>query len=289
MKRIIKVMRVTLILILSISTLAYVAYVFLFYSQQRAMLFPAGNRSTLIDVDTAAVRADADHLVPVFYPAGDLTGFAWYLPPLGPTGRRLNAAPALILAHGNGEINDDWVDSARGLQSRGVGVLLLEIPGYGHAPGEPSRDAIVTTALAGYDWLVTQPEVDPDLIYLLGHSIGSGSVTAIGDARPTRGMVLLSPFASIARLAQERYLPPALVKDRFDNLTLLRGYAEPVLIMHGRQDTLIPFAHSQALDSAAPNSRLIPLNCGHGGCISDMNRFWEQVVDFMGEAPARSN
>ena len=289
MKRIIKVMRATLILILSLPVLAYVAYVFLFYSQQRAMLFPAENRSTLIDVKMAEAQADIDHLVPVFYPAEPLTGFAWYLPALGPTGQRLNAAPALIVAHGNGEINDDWVDSARGLQRRGVGVLLLEIPGYGHAPGEPSRDGIVTTALAGYDWLVEQPGVDPESIYLFGHSIGSGSVTAIADARPTQGMVLLSPFASIARLAQERYLPSVLVKDRFDNLSPVQAYTEPVLIMHGRQDTLIPFAHSETLDKAAPNSRLIPLDCGHGGCIQDMNHFWEQVVDFIGEASTRSN
>jgi len=59
---------------------------------------------------------------------------AWFLPPVSASG----PAPLLIFAHGNGELIEFWPEEFGVPRSWGVGVLLVEFPGYGRSAGRPS-------------------------------------------------------------------------------------------------------------------------------------------------------
>jgi len=61
---------------------------------------------------------------------------AWYLSPL------TASAPALIFAHGNGEVVDWWAQGLDDFRRWGLAVLLVEYPGYGRSVGAPSESAI---------------------------------------------------------------------------------------------------------------------------------------------------
>ncbi len=263
-----------LIFIVGIPLVFYIAYVILFYNQQRILLFPAQDRLPLI-----AGESNDPTLVKAVFPTslGAEAGFAWYLPPQNTA----QPAPAVIIGHGNGEIADDWVGHADILRQRGFGVLILGYPGYGHAAGSPSKDSIVEASLAAYDWLITQPEIAPDQILIFGHSIGGAATLAIAQERPTQGAILLSTFASIDHIARDRYLPAILAKDRFDNLSIISGYDRPVYMMHGSLDTLVRPHHAERLHAAAPNAELHWLSCGHGGCIGDIYQFWDKLEPVM--------
>ncbi|MEM7799434.1 MAG: alpha/beta hydrolase [Chloroflexota bacterium] len=277
LSQIVKIMRIAAIVLLLMIAFIYIGYVVLFYRQQRNLLFPSAGRPPLpIQLESYPGLQAIEYETPIG------NGFAWFFPPLDAASPK----PTVIIAHGNGDLSDDWLDPADEFRHRGYGVLLIEYPGYGHAPGTPGKEAIISTALSGYDWLAAQPTIDPNKIYLLGHSIGSGAVNAIAAERPTQGMILLSPFASVRRLARERYLPPFLVKDDFNNIDVVRDYPQPILLMHGTADTLIPYTHSESLHAAAPESDLIPLPCGHGGCIPDWSSFWDRVEAFIEEIEA---
>ena len=41
---------------------------------------------------------------------------------------------------------------------------------------------------------------------------------------------------------------------------------EPVLILHGESDTVIPVSHARSLHEAAPQSELHTFACGHNDC-----------------------
>ena len=92
---------------------------------------------------------------------------------------------------------------------------------------------------------------------------------------------LLSTFASIDHIARDRYLPPFLAQDRFNNLDIITAYNRPVYMMHGTEDTLIPPYHAELLQAAAPNAELHWLDCGHGGCIGDITLFWDRLEPVM--------
>lgn len=264
-----------LILIIAMPIMAYLAYVVLFYTQQRNLLFPAQNREIIIpdaSLYDGLVMARFDTAL------GTDAGFAWYLPP--PTALN-GSAPAVIIGHGNGEIADDWVGFADALRRRGYGVLILGYPGYGHAAGSPSKASIVDSAVNAYDWLVSQPEIDGEKVIIFGHSVGGGATLAMAKQRPTQGAILLSTFASINHIARDRYLPSFLAKDKFDNLGIIGEYDKPVYLMHGTLDTLIPPYHAELLLEAAAESHLRWIECGHGGCIGDIEIFWDGLQPVM--------
>ncbi|MEM8863354.1 MAG: alpha/beta hydrolase [Chloroflexota bacterium] len=263
-----------LILLISMPIMAYLAYVVLFYTQQRRLLFPAQTREVVIADPTVydglvAARFDTQ--------LGSNAGFAWYLPP--PVSN--SPAPAVIIGHGNGEIADDWVGFADALRRKGYGVLILGYPGYGHAAGSPSKESIVDSAVQAYDWLVNQPEIDGNKVIIFGHSVGGGATLALAEQRPTQGAILLSTFTSINQIARDRYLPGFLARDKFDNLNIIKSYDQPVYLMHGTLDTLIPPYHAELLLNGANQSQLRWLQCGHGGCIGDIEVFWDDLQPIM--------
>jgi uncharacterized protein len=61
---------------------------------------------------------------------------------------------------------------------------------------------------------------------------------------------LESPFTSMVELAQKYYpfLPAKfLLKDRYETVKKLKNISSPLLVLHGRLDTIVPFAMGEEL------------------------------------------
>jgi fermentation-respiration switch protein FrsA (DUF1100 family) len=92
---------------------------------------------------------------------------AWYLRPA-----ELSApAPTIIFFHGNGELIDFLPSELAEPRRWGVGVLLVEFPGYGRSGGEPSQASLTEGALAAHDWTKTEPTIDSMRIVAYGRSV----------------------------------------------------------------------------------------------------------------------
>jgi fermentation-respiration switch protein FrsA (DUF1100 family) len=78
-------------------------------------------------------------------------------------------------------------------------------------------------------------------------------------------------------------VPSFLVRDPFDNLAVVKNYPGPVLIIHGKHDTLIPHSHGKLLREAAKHGKMITYNAGHNDCPPDWNVFWKDVETFLRE------
>jgi hypothetical protein len=215
---------------------------------------------------------------------------AWYLPPVpedassdgGASGRH----PALLFFHGNGEFIDDWVEVLRPFPERlGMGLLLVEYPGYGRSTGRPTEGSIVAVATAAWDRIAARPEVDPGRMVAMGRSLGAGPAAALARAREPAALVLQSAFTDVAELAVRRFwVPPFLVRDRFPVLPAVRAFSGPVLVLHGRRDAVIPFRHGEALAAAGPHVTFLPWGCGHNDCPPPGEGWWEAVADFLARA-----
>lgn len=206
----------------------------------------------------------------------------WFLPPLsGPSAR---PAPAVIFAHGNAELIDFSPRELKPFTEVGIGVLLVEYPGYGRSDGRPSQKSITEAFTAAYDMLIARGDVDPQKIILYGRSVGGGVVCALAAARPSAAMILVSTFTSIRSFAVRFLIPGFLVRDPFNNLEVVKNYSGPILIMHGRHDEIIPFRHGLALSKAAENEKFITYDCGHNDCPPNWERFWQDIFLFLQEA-----
>jgi fermentation-respiration switch protein FrsA (DUF1100 family) len=251
----------------------YTAYCTLLFLMQRQMIFPAG----LAGPAPGPPRLPALEVV-WLAPQGARTE-AWYLPSAhGAAGGR---SPAVIFAHGNAELIDGCVNEFMPLTRMGAGLLLVEYPGYGRSGGSPSQKAIGAVYQAAWDWLAARPDVDPARIVLAGRSLGGGVVCQLAAERPSAALILISTFTSARAFARRFLVPAFLVRDPFDSLSVLRSYAAPVLVFHGRRDDVIPYAHGVAAADAAPRGRLVSYDCAHNDCPPDRDAFFQEMARFL--------
>ena len=159
--------------------------------------------------------------------------------------------------------------------------MLVEYPGYGRSAGSPSEESITQTFVAAYDLLTSRKDVDPSRIVFFGRSLGGGAVCALARHRPSATLILMSTFSSAKSFAKNFLAPSFIVRDPFDNLGVVKNYPHPVLIIHGKRDTVIPFSHAKALHKAAKQGTLIAYDAGHNDCPPDWKIFWKDVEGFL--------
>jgi hypothetical protein len=200
---------------------------------------PAAAPDQVLDGGSAVALRTEDGL--------DLT--AWYCPPTGrPTG-----ATVLVLP-GNAGNRAARAPLARAISATGSAVLLLEYRGYGGNPGSPTEDGLAADARAAHAHLVGELRVDPSRLVLFGESLGGGVATRLALERPVGGLVLRSPFTSLADMAAVHYpfLPGALLlRDRFPVRDTISAVAVPVVVVAGPDDATVPITQSAAVAEAA--------------------------------------
>jgi pimeloyl-ACP methyl ester carboxylesterase len=260
--------------LLLLAALAWLIYAALLYATQRSLVF-AGAGWPGPPAPAGVARVD---LV-----AGEARSEALWLPAAvtGP-------APAIVFAHGNAELVDHAVAEFAYWQRVGYHVLLVEYPGYGRSPGEPSQAAIDALFVAAWDHLAATPGVDAARIVGFGRSLGSGPIAALATRRPLAAVVLQSPYASTAMFAHARGLPGFLVRDRWDNVAALAAWGGPVYASQGRHDEVIPPVHGERL-AALPNVRFGWQDCGHNDCPLRESTYLDGVAAFLRELGVHGN
>jgi fermentation-respiration switch protein FrsA (DUF1100 family) len=123
-------------------------------------------------------------------------------------------------------------------------VFAYDYEGYGTSQGKPSEKACYEDSAAAYEFLAVNLKTTPDRIIIFGRSVGTGPAAYIAAKRPSAGVVLQSPFVSAFRVLTRI---PLLPFDKFPNYKYIRHIHSPVLIMHSRADSVIPFWHGQKI------------------------------------------
>lgn len=268
-----KVRSVFLTVLLAAGAL-YGAFLCVLFLKQGSFIYPG----TQIRVDPAPPRAPGVEPLSITTPRG--VSESLFLPASAGGGQQ----PLVIFAHGNGEVIDYWVSALHGFRERGIGVLLVEYPGYGRSTGSPSETSIRAAMDAAYDRIVADPRVDRTRIFGFGQSLGGGAICLLARDRPLRALILQSTFTSLDGFTSRYWAPAFLLRDHFDNLSSVRHFPGPVLVIHGREDQLIPWQEGRRLASASPNSTFRLYECGHGCWDPDRQPFWQDALPFLRSA-----
>jgi hypothetical protein len=211
----------------------------------------------------------------------------WFFPAAADSPRRHLAA---LHCHGNGGNLSHRLGVAEALLETGVNVLLFDYRGYGLSAGRPSEEGTYLDAEAAHAWLVARGFA-PAHIIAFGESLGGGVAAELARRVPLAGLVLQSTFTSIPDLGAELFpfLPVRwLARIRYDTLAKLPQLHVPVLVMHGREDTLVRFAHAERNYAAAnPPKRLVELAGDHNDFL-DAGRavFRDGFAAWLAELPA---
>jgi fermentation-respiration switch protein FrsA (DUF1100 family) len=158
----------------------------------------------------------------------------------------------LLYSHGNAEDLGGVYPLLVRLREIGFSVLAYDYRGYGTSEGKPSERGAYADIDAAYAYLTTTLGIPPGHIIAYGRSVGAGPAVDLAARRPIGGLVLESAFTTALRVITR---VPLLPFDRFRNIDKIGRVGCPVLVMHGRADEVVPFAHGLALWRAAPEPK----------------------------------
>ncbi len=178
-------------------------------------------------------------------------------------------APWVVFLHGNGAnvTTPGNVARCHQLTLLGLNVLAVEYPGFGELPGPPSENALSAAAADAWHWLAIDLGVPAHHIAVYGWSLGSGVATRLASEVDEAALVLEGAFTSVTDRAAELhpYLPVRwMLRHPFASMEHIGHIGAPLLLLHARDDEIIPFAHAERLlDAAAGPKQLVPLTGGH--------------------------
>jgi uncharacterized protein len=173
--------------------------------------------------------------------------------------------PVAILYHGNAGSACDRSFYADMFTQAGYGYIIVEYAGYSADSQKPSHNSIKQNV---HDVLEYLQEKNISNISVVGESIGTGVASYHASLRSPEKLLLLSPFTDLVDVAKNRfwfYPTSVLVNNAFDNTTSLKEYRNPVTIIHGNNDTIIPFELGKELfDSLKTEKQLVIIEgAGH--------------------------
>ena len=103
----------------------------------------------------------------------------------------------------------------------------------------------------------------------------------LASHQPLGGLIIESAFVSADRIVTTI---PLLPLDKFQNLTKISRVHCPVLVIHGKQDKVVPFWHGERLFAAAnePKRALWVEDAGHNDLLETLGPHYEQALkDFV--------
>jgi pimeloyl-ACP methyl ester carboxylesterase len=208
--------------------------------------------------------------------------------------------PGILLVHGwsaSASVMWPFVDP---VVARGFRAITLDLPAHGRSDG-------VRTNLVqcGGAILVVGHAAGP-LAGIVTHSFGGPvSVLALHHGLRADRLVMLGPPLSVTvaaisvgdALGLPRRVSAGMYDRSADRLGLrpdertteraVAGLALPILVIHDRDDPVVPWSHGDAIASAAPGGRLMTTRgLGHRRVLQDVGVI-DAVLGFVGGVPRR--
>jgi len=185
-------------------------------------------------------------------------------------------APVLLVhAHSNGCDIGDMRQTLQSIsESLRVHVMSFEYPGYGLHVGSASMWSIDDAVSTVLHFILNELQVNIAQVVWYGRSIGSGPAIRIAhriskelNMQPA-GVIVQCGYANFPEVAGHLFgrVAKRLVSPLWTNEALIKEISCPVLLIHGRADTMIPISQSEKLWDAVAMKELSNFHkcdCGH--------------------------
>jgi len=249
----------TLLSLFSVAAGIYLLLSLLLYLFQGSMVFLANLPGRALEATPADIGLDYED---VFLDTSDgqrLHG--WFVP-------AASARGTILFFHGNAGNISHRLDSITIFHRLGLDVLIIDYRGYGRSSGKPTEKGTYLDALAAWDYLVGDRGIPEERIILFGRSLGGAVAAWLGSQhiRPA-AVIIESSFTSGVDMARRLYpfLPARLItRLRYPVAEYAARLGSPVLVVHSRDDEIIPFEMGKSIHDAVTQRRaFIELRGGH--------------------------
>ncbi len=260
--------------ILMIAALCYgLLLVFLYFYQGRMLFLPnLPSRSLSTSPSAVGLAYETVNLMTV----DNIRLHGWFIPAAEERG-------VILFCHGNAGNISHRLDSLLLFNRMGYSILIFDYRGYGRSQGRPSEAGTYLDVEAGWRYLTDERSQSPSQIVLFGRSLGAAVAVHLATLHTPAAVIIESGFTSVPDIAAEVYpfLPVRwLSRFNYNVRHQLQRVACPVLVMHSRDDEIIPFKHGQALYAAANEPKqFLELRGGHNDGFLLTGRTYVQALE----------
>ena len=156
----------------------------------------------------------------------------------------------VLFLHGNAGNISHRLDTLRIFHELSLSTFIIDYQGYGLSEGKPSEENCYDDALAAWNYLRQDNNLEVDDIIVFGRSMGGGVASWLASKHSPQLLILESAFESIVKMGQKRYpfLPISiLTRTHFDTASRIQQIQTPVVFIHSTQDEIVPYSHSKNL------------------------------------------
>lgn len=185
----------------------------------------------------------------------------------------------ILYFHGNAGSLEGWGEVADDFVKMDYDVLISDFRGFGKSTGEMTEANFNQDSQMLYDFLLEKYDAAQIIIY--GRSLGTGVAVDLASKNKAQQLILETPFANFADLAQSRFkiFPvKALLKFDFPNKNKLKKVDYPVHIFHGTNDEVIPYNHAKELQSVLKSgSTFTTIEFGNHNNLFTSQAYWTKI------------
>lgn len=184
----------------------------------------------------------------------------------------------IFVFHGSGSTVANWTTLLNPLTKDGFQLFLMEYRGFGNSEGHATHESVVADAHRAFLYLIGRKDVKDKPILVLGQSYGGQLAISVGARYPQEvdALVIEGTFTSFRDIAV--YSTPwigkpftwAFFRNPYDSANVIRKATMPKLIIHSREDGVVPFAMGEELfRHAGDYKEFWEINGKHAHALAD--------------------
>lgn len=175
---------------------------------------------------------------------------AWHIPGDRPT--------TVLLLAGNGGNMAVMLGHIITFHSLGCSSFSVDYPGFGLSEGQPDEEGTYEAAEAAWLYLTEEKKIKPEQIIIYGFSLGGGVAAWLAQKHRPGGLVLDSTFTRLAEVGKTIAPEMAgqveiLLGQSYDSRSRLADIQGPLLVIHSREDRLVPYQQGLELYESYQN------------------------------------
>jgi len=262
-------MLVIRILIIVVSI--YVVFIALFYIfQSHYIYYPERN----LQADPSTIGLQFDGVC--FETADGVTLSGWFIPSDGARG-------IILFCHGNAGNISHRLESIQIFHRLGLDVFIFDYRGYGQSEGKPTEQGTYEDVKAAWRYLIEERQLAPSEIIIFGRSLGGAVASWLAQSHTPGALILESTFTSLgdAAAALYPYLPvKLLLRFQYNTAEYLDRVNCPALIIHSRNDEIMPFSHGcQLFEVAREPKEFLEITGTHNEGFMTSGKHYEEGLN----------
>ena len=230
---------------------------FVYYSQSSLIYYPnMPGRNLVATPEHIGLKYQNVQLVT----ADGINLHGWFIP-----GK--NAKGTVLFFHGNAGNISHRLESIDIFNKLDLNVFIFDYRGYGKSEGKVTEKGTYRDAEAAWNYLTESRGINAKQIVIFGRSLGASIASWLASKHPPAALVIESGFTSIPSMAKRIYpfLPVRwLTYFQYDTKKYVSKISCPILVVHSKNDEIIPFEEGLEIFQAAPKTKqFLEMSGGH--------------------------